>query len=160
MVRFAVQSDLDAIVEVSRIFYDEIRLDDVGYCFDEEQIRESYQRGIDKNEHYVLLYIENCQILGLFFFSIRSEHYYFRNRKFGSEIVWHSLPTLPKTKRLKVMLKVLDAGLMFSDTQGTENFYCGLDARKEFYHPGITRALEERGFNHIVNMHHRRTKCQ
>jgi hypothetical protein len=156
MIRFATHDDMDEIFAISRAFYDEIQLDDVGYRFDDEQIRASYQRGIDRDEHYILLYIEDCRILGLFFFSIRSETYYFRDRKFASEIVWHSLPSLPPQKRLKVMMRLLDAGLMFIDMSGAESTYCGLDARKEFHHPGINRALQKRGFAHIINMHHRR----
>lgn len=156
MIRPAVPTDFEEIIAVSRLFYEEIKLDDVGYRFDEEQIRASYLKGLTEEDHRVLLYIEDCRILGLYFFNIRTETYYFKDRKYAAEIVWHSLPDLPPGKRLKVMLNLLDAALMFTDMEGVENSYLGLDARKEFYCPGINRAVMQRGFNHIVNQYHRR----
>jgi hypothetical protein len=155
MIRFAAQSDMDEIVAASRQFYDEIRLDDVGYAFHEECIRDSYQLAIDQDGHYVLLYIEDCRILGLFFYSVRDEQYYFKNRRFSAEIVWHSLPTLPPKKRLKVMMKLLEAGEMHIKSIGAEHLYIGIDARPEFKKEGIARYLTTRGFSNIVATYHK-----
>ena len=155
MIRFALQSDLDEIVAVSKQFYDEIELDSVGYRFHDERIRESYQKGIDQDEHYVLLYMEDCQIIGVFFFSVRDEHYYFKNKRFAAEIVWHSLPTLPDNKRLRVMMQLFFAGEMFIKSIGGTCLYVGLDARKEFSHPGINKYLSKRGYSSIVTTYYK-----
>jgi len=150
MIRFALQSDLDEIVAVSKQFYDEIEMDSIGYRFHEDRIRASYQQGIDRDEHYVLLYVENCQILGIFFFSVRDEHYYFTDKRFAAEIVWHSLPSLPPKKRLKVMMQLFDAGEMYVKSIGATCLYVGLDSRKDFSHTGINKYLENRGYTGIV----------
>ena len=156
MIRFAALADLEPIVALSREFYNEIDLDAVGYRFDEPRIRESYLKGIDCKDHFVLLYLEQGELLGLFFFSIRNEHYYFRNRCFGSEIVWHSKPDLPPLKRLRIMMKLFESGEMFMQSRGATGIYCGLDARKDFHHPGINKYLLRKGYSSIVNTYYKR----
>jgi len=155
MIRFMVQADMEEVVRASRLFYDEIDLDNVGYRFDEPQIRQSYQAAIDFREHYCLLYIEGGQTLGLFLFSIRSENHFFINKPFASEIVWHSLPSLLPVKRLKVMIKLFEACEMFTNLKGAGNPYVGLDARREFAHPGINRYLVKRGYGPIVTTYYK-----
>ena len=155
MIRFATLADLEPIVALSREFYNEIDLDAVGYRFDDPQIRESYLKGIDCKDHFVLLYLEQGELLGLFFFSIREETYYFQNRTYGSEIVWHADPKLGALKRLKVMIKLFEAGEMFMQSRGVKVIYCGLDARPAFHHPGIHKYLQNRGYAAMATTYHR-----
>lgn len=156
MIRFGTLADMEPVVALSKEFYHEINLDAVGYRFHEPQIRASYTDGLSRSDgHHVLLYIEHGQILGLFFFRIRDEHYYFTNRRFATEIVWHSDPKLPPKKRLKIMMKLFDAGEMFMESQGCLNIYTGLDARKEHYHYGINKYLLRKGYNEIVTTYHK-----
>jgi len=156
MIRFAVQSDLEEIVAASREFYDEICLDAVGYRFDEPRIRESYQSAIEFKGHYCLLYTENCKILGLFLFSIRDDNHFFTNKRFASEIVWHSLPSLNTVKRIKVMIKLFEAMEMYAiNVRKATGIYVGLDARRDFAHRGINRYLEKRGYGQIVSTYYK-----
>ena len=155
MIRLATIEDIDAIVSLSEDFYREIRLDEIGYRFDITQIRKNYLRSIECGNPFVLLYFEASELCGIFAFSIRDEHYFFSNRKFGAEIVWHTAPNLGSIKRLKIMIKLLAAGEMLMKVKGATGFYCQLDARREFYHPGINNYLIKSGYTSITTTYYK-----
>lgn len=155
MIRFAVDADLDELVAFCSKAYYSMDYDSTGYKFQPERVTHCVRGYITSPDYNILLYMENCKIMGVFIFTIIDHHHYFADKKYTTELVWHTDPEMSVYKQLRVMVKLFEAMEMYSKAQGSLDIYCGLDARPDYAHDGITRYLTKKGYGHTVKFYHK-----
>jgi len=107
VIEEATLRELDEIVLVSKIFYDEMDFEKMGLSWDWITVRERIKGWIKSESAYVGAYKENGNILGVGILVLTPAMYNY-NELIATEIVWHSLPGLSSYKRGKIMFTLLD----------------------------------------------------
>lgn len=148
MIRLADLDDIPGLMAISKPCYDQMSFDDYGWKYEPERIEESYRRGVQSDNHLLIVTEEDSEIIGLLFINISIESYYFKNNPYANEIMWHVTPLASQFKRSKYMLKMLDYAEKLLAGMGIKNLYVGADSRTEF--SGIANNLvNKRGYQSI-----------
>lgn len=129
LVRPIEHKDVEQVVALSELCYDEMQFDDYGYRFDKAHITQGFHEAVAQEKHICLIAEDKDTILGIIFFSLATQTMYFKNRLIATEIVWHSLPSGSQILRTKVMDKLLKTSLYFLQEKGVKVLFCSSDAR-------------------------------
>ncbi len=152
MIRDDELKDLNTLVKISKLFYDEMNFDDIGYVFDENVIRGSYLKGIMFPKNYVILvHLTDNIIDGVIFCVIQDTTMYFKGKLFAQEIVWHSDPSLNPMKRIKIQKELLEEADKVRLERGCKSFYINSDPR----YPALEKLLVKKGFKTVSKYHHK-----
>jgi hypothetical protein len=148
MIRRAEFADIPEMLSLSREFYAEMDFDSLGYRFDADQVADSYRRGVENPDAFILTVAEReGELCGIFFAAILDASLYFKGHRFAQEVVWHAQPSLPDVRKSRVMIELLTAAESEMVRMGGMPFYLSTDTRSRF--DGVGQYLEKRGYKEM-----------
>ena len=112
IIRPIQHSDVDEVVRLVELFYDEMNFDSYGYRFDKQHITKGFHRA--SNEDSSICYVAEIdgELSGVVAFTLATQTWCFTDRLTATEIVWHSDPRCKPFLRAKMMNELLRTALL------------------------------------------------
>ena len=133
MIRRAVLTDLPEVVELSKMFFAEMRFSERGGKLDIDVIVEGYSRAIAEPDKLIFLVSENGgKVDGVMCVAIFNASFYFKDHRTAYEEVWHSDPRLSDFRRSKIMMQLLKAMEMELSKMGGMPFKLGTSTNPKY----------------------------
>ena len=142
VIRRAQPGDEIALIEFSKLCYDEMGFDNNGYKFEYEAGLRNYVAGILDNSKLILTCWDRGVLVGLAVWLLSNKSQYFDNHLIASEIVFHALPSLGDITKLKVMRMLQLESTKYCKAMGVKSMFFQYDVR----FPAVGRLMEKEGF--------------
>lgn len=142
LIRRAVPGDELALIEFSKECYSEMDFDATGYKFEYEAGLRNYANGIGDRSKFILTAWEHSVLVGVTVWCLSNTSQYYDNHLIASEIVFHALPSLCATGRLRIMKKLQKTSEVFCRSIGVKAMFFQYDVR----YPAVGRMMEKEGY--------------
>ena len=142
LTRLAQHGDEPTLLLFSKQCYDEMDFDKFGYKFEYEAVYRNYNLGIDDPNKQIITVWENGVLIGVTVWVISESSMYFDNHKVASELVFHSLPSLPARQKLRIMRLMIQKSNDLLNFLQVKSVYISTDVR----YNAVTKLLQKEGF--------------
>jgi hypothetical protein len=150
LIRPAQYGDELALIEFSKICYEQMGFDNVGYKFEYATGLRNYWRGITNPDILILTGWEKGSLVALAVWIMSDKSQYFDNHKIATEHVFHALPTLPSITQLKIMSELEIVSCKRLKEKEVKTVYFSYDLR----FPTVGKLFEKHGHRAMaVQMH-------
>ena len=146
LVRRAQHGDELALIEFSKECYQEMNFDNNGYKFEYEAGFRNYVKGIDDRSKFILTAWDRGVLVGVTVWVLSNQSQYYDNHLIASEIVFHALPSLCATGRLKIMRKLQRVAETYMGSVGVKAMFFQYDVR----FPTVGRMMTNEGYQPLA----------
>jgi hypothetical protein len=149
LIRLAQHGDEIYLTQFGRECYDEMDFDSFGYKMDEVAAFRNYTLGIDDKMKLIVTCWDKGVLIGLIVFCITDNTQYYDDHQIATEIVYHPLPSLPSSTKMKVMIKIREKAEEILKSRNVKSIYITSDLR----YPIVTKMLEKDGYRSFAVQH-------